>query len=39
MIQNGTAVATSYSLFLDYYNNYYKKHLEIIGGKPVSGFD
>lgn len=39
MIQNGTAVATSYSLFLDYYNNYYKKHLEIIGDKPISGSD
>ena len=35
MIQSGIAVATSYSLFLNYYNNYYKKHLEIINGKSI----
>ncbi len=39
MIENGTAVETSYSLFLNYYNNYYKKHLEIIDGKLVPVLD
>lgn len=35
MIENGDVVATGYSLFINYYKNYYKKRVKFIDGKPV----
>lgn len=35
MIENGEAVPTSFNIFKNYYQNYYKKHIEIEDGKPT----
>lgn len=35
MIENGEAVSTSFSIFNNYYKNFYKKHIEIQDGKPI----
>ena len=35
MIENGSAVPTSFNIFKNYYQNYYKKHIKIEEGKPI----
>lgn len=35
MIEDGNAVSTSFNIFKNYYQNYYKKHIEIKEGKPI----
>ena len=35
MIEDGNAVPTSFDIFKNYYQNYYKKHIEIKDGKPI----
>ena len=35
MIEDGRAVPTSFNIFKNYYQNYYKKHIKIEEGKPI----
>lgn len=35
MIKDGRAVPTSFNVFKNYYQNYFKKHIEIEDGKPI----
>ena len=35
MIEENKAVSTSFNVFKNYYQNYYKKHIEIKEGKPT----
>ena len=35
MIKDGMAVPTSFNIFKNYYQNYYKKHIKIEEGKPI----